>query len=131
MGVAPCTNWNHCGRKIAAPKKPNEMRNVAMMDAEYVRMRHRPSGTMGSLAFHSTRTKSTPTARPMAIRPPTSNVFQSLVCLFVRPMSSDATATMKTPAPRKSRLREASGRFTVGSRCQMTASATMPMGRLT
>ena len=32
MGVAPWTNWNHCGRKTAAPKNPMLTRNVAMIE---------------------------------------------------------------------------------------------------
>ncbi len=34
VGEAPYTNWNHCGRNTAAPKKPKLIRNVAMIDVE-------------------------------------------------------------------------------------------------
>ena len=32
VGEAPSTNWNHCGRKTAAPKKPKLMKNVATIE---------------------------------------------------------------------------------------------------
>jgi hypothetical protein len=51
--------------------------------------------------------------------------------LLVSPTSRNEIATAKTPPPRKSMFRSASGRRTVGSSRQMTIRLTMPIGMFT
>ena len=51
----------------------------------------------------------------MAIRPPTAKSVHSPACLLVRPTRSALMATVKTPAPGKSKFRVAPARLIVGS----------------
>ena len=55
---------------------------------------------IGSFARDSMNTNTAPSRSPVPIRPPTSGVAQSAVCLFVSPMSRVLMATVNTAAPR-------------------------------
>src|SRR3954454_2092350 len=77
VGVNPWTIWNQRGRKMIAPKNAKAAKNVATIDAAYVRFRNRLSGTIGSFARDSAQTKSTTPTRPARIRTPTCGEAQS------------------------------------------------------
>src|SRR6186713_1902735 len=78
VGEKPSTTWNQRGRKTIAPKNAKAAKKVETIDAEYVRLRHRSSGTIGSLARDSANRKIRVPIRPMRMNPPTAGSVQSL-----------------------------------------------------
>ena len=99
--------------------------------AEYVRLFHRSSGMIGSLARDSATMNSSVPMMPMRMKPPTVGSVQSPNCLLVRPTSRKTIATVKIAPPIRSKLRVAACVLTVGSSRWMTISATIPIGMLT
>ena len=131
VGEKPWTNWNQRGRNTIAPKNAKAAKNVDTIDAEYVRLRHRCSGMMGSFARASATMNNSVPMMPTRMNPPTVGSVQSLNCLLVRPTSRNTIDTVKMNPPRRSKLRLAFLVFTVGSSRWMTISATIPIGILT
>ena len=131
VGLKPSTTWNQRGRNTIAPKKAKAAKNTEIIDAEYARLFHRSSGTIGSFARASARTNSTLPMMPMRMNPPTVGSVQSPNCLLVRPTSRNEIATVKIAPPRMSKLRVADGVRTTGRSRWITISATMPIGMLT
>ena len=90
-------------------KKPKAARNIAATEIEKVRMRNRPSGTIGSATRDSIHTKIAANTRPIRMSPPTVGSAQPLATsapfsrwvppLFVRPMRNGAMASANTSAP--------------------------------
>ena len=119
------------GRKTIAPKNAKAAKKTETMVAEYVRPRHRSSGTIGSLARDSARMNSRVPMMPTRMNPPTVGSAQSPNCLLVRPTNRKTIATVKIAPPMRSKLRVADGVLTVGSNLWITISATIPIGMLT
>ena len=85
---------------MTAPKKPKAAKNIAVTETEKLRIRNRPSGTIGSAARDSIQMKTAVMRRPARIRPPTAGSVHSPVPLLVRPIRIRLIAAAKTAAPR-------------------------------
>src|SRR5215467_11374521 len=122
VGVNDWTTWNQRGRNTIAPKKANAAKKVETIEAEYVRLRHRSSGTIGSLARASARMNSSVTMMPMKMNPPTVGSVHALsVCvdglykpLLVRKTSRKIIEIVKITPPTMSKFRVADAVLTVG-----------------
>ena len=77
VGEKPWTTWNQRGRKTIAPKNAKAAKKLETIELEYVRLRKRPSGMIGSFARDSAEMNSRIPTTPARIRPPTDGSVHS------------------------------------------------------